>query len=34
MESNYYFKFEELQMYQKTLDFADVINGQIKLFPT
>lgn len=33
MESNYHFKFEELQMYQKALDFADVVNGQIKSYP-
>ena len=33
MESKYHFKFEELQMYQKALDFADVVNGQIKSYP-
>lgn len=33
MESKYYFKFEELQMYQKALDFADVVNEQINSFP-
>ena len=33
MKSSYHFKFEELQMYQKALDFADVVNDQIKSYP-
>lgn len=33
MESKYYFKFEGLLMYQKALDFADVVNDQINSFP-
>ncbi|MCG2590741.1 four helix bundle protein [Rhodohalobacter sulfatireducens] len=33
MESEYYFKFEDLEMYQKALDFADVVNGQVKSYP-
>lgn len=34
MKSKYHFKFEELQMYQKALDFADEINNQIKTYPS
>lgn len=33
MDSKYYFKFEDLQMYQKALDFAEVVNDQISSFP-
>ncbi|UGU15326.1 four helix bundle protein [Sinomicrobium kalidii] len=33
MKSKYHFKFEELTMYQKALDFADDINEQINKFP-
>ncbi|NBC66587.1 MAG: four helix bundle protein [Bacteroidetes bacterium] len=33
MESEFYFKFEDLEMYQKALDFADVVNNQISSFP-
>ncbi|MBZ9651357.1 four helix bundle protein [Psychroflexus montanilacus] len=33
MNSKYHFKFEELTMYQKALDFADLVNDQIKEFP-
>lgn len=32
MKSKYHFKFEELEMYQKALDFADVVNEQINSF--
>ncbi|MGS2760825.1 four helix bundle protein [Sinomicrobium sp. M5D2P9] len=33
MKSKYHFKFEELTMYQKALNFADEINAQINNFP-
>lgn len=33
MQSNYHFKFEELKMYQKALEFGDIVNRQIKSFP-
>lgn len=33
MNSKYHFKFEELTMYQKALDFADLVNVQISQFP-
>ncbi|MBZ9785888.1 four helix bundle protein [Psychroflexus sp. CAK57W] len=33
MNSKYHFKFEELTMYQKALDFADLVNVQISRFP-
>lgn len=33
MNSKYHFKFEELTMYQKALDFADSVNDQISQFP-
>lgn len=33
MKSDYHFKFEELQMYQKALDFSDFVDEQIKTFP-
>lgn len=33
MKSNYHFKFEELKMYQKALEFGDIVNRQIKSFP-
>lgn len=33
MNKKYHFKFEELTMYQKALDFADLVNVQISRFP-
>ncbi|WP_236979332.1 four helix bundle protein [Membranihabitans maritimus] len=33
MKSKYHFKFEDLQMYQKALAFADKVNKQISSFP-
>lgn len=33
MESKYHFKFEELKMYQKAIDFAEFVDEQIKSFP-
>jgi four helix bundle protein len=33
MNSKYHFKFEELTMYQKALDFADFVNNKISEFP-
>ncbi|HET8837997.1 MAG TPA: four helix bundle protein [Flavobacteriaceae bacterium] len=33
MESKYYFKFEDLKVYQKAIDFGEQINKQIEKFP-
>lgn len=33
MKSKYHFKFEELTMYQKALEFGDMVDQQIKVFP-
>lgn len=33
MESRFHFKFEDLIMYQKALDFADFVYEQINSFP-
>ena len=33
MNSKYHFKFEELSMYQKALDFGDIVYTQINKFP-
>lgn len=33
MKSNYYFKFEDLQIYQKAIDFGESVNDQISTFP-
>ena len=33
MNSNYNFKFEDLQVYQKAMDFGEVVNSQVKAFP-
>ncbi len=33
MQSNYHFKFEELKMYQKALEFGYIVNRQTKSFP-
>ncbi|GGZ45743.1 hypothetical protein GCM10008088_03760 [Mesonia mobilis] len=33
MKSNYYFKFEDLKVYQKAIDFGEQVNHQIEKFP-
>lgn len=33
MKSNYYFKFEELKIYQKAIHFGESVNVQINSFP-
>ncbi|MEM1001412.1 MAG: four helix bundle protein [Bacteroidota bacterium] len=33
MESNYHFKFEDLKVYQKAMDFGEVVNLLVKKFP-
>ena len=33
MESRYYFKFEDLQVYQKAIDFGEFVNQQLNSFP-
>ncbi|RLD27324.1 MAG: four helix bundle protein [Bacteroidetes bacterium] len=33
MKSNYYFKFEELKIYQKAIYFGESVNVQINSFP-
>lgn len=33
MKSNYYFKFEELKIYQKAIQFGESVNVQINNFP-
>jgi four helix bundle protein len=33
MKSKYHFKFEDLQVYQKAMDYAEMINEQVKGFP-
>ncbi len=33
MNSNYHFKFEDLNVYQKAMDFAELINNLVMKFP-
>ena len=33
MKSEYYFKFEDLKVYQKAMDFGEIIHEQTQLFP-
>jgi len=33
MKSNYHFKFEDLIVYQKSMDFGEVVNELVKNFP-
>ena len=33
MKSNYHFKFEDLQVYQKAIDFGEVVDVLVKDFP-
>ncbi len=34
MKSTYYFKFEDLLMYQKAIDFGESVYEQINVFPS
>ena len=34
MNSNYHFKFEDLQIYQKAMDFGEVVDALVKTFPS
>lgn len=34
MNSNYHFKFEDLQVYQKAMDFGEVVDAIVKKFPS
>jgi four helix bundle protein len=33
MKSKFYFKFEDLLIYKKAIDFGELVNDQIKSFP-
>ncbi len=33
MKSNYYFKFEDLLIYKRAIDFGESVNNQINTFP-
>ena len=33
MKSNYHFKFEDLKVYQKAMDFGELVDGMVKKFP-
>lgn len=33
MKSNYHFKFEDLQVYQKAMDFGETVDALVKKFP-
>lgn len=33
MKSNYHFKFEDLQVYQKAMDFGEIVDILVKDFP-
>lgn len=33
MKSEFHFKFEDLQVYQKAIDFGGVVNEKVKQFP-
>ncbi len=32
-KSNYYFKFEDLKIYQKAIEYGELVDAQIKTFP-
>lgn len=32
-KSSYYFKFEDLKVYQRAIDFGELVNQQIETFP-
>lgn len=34
MRSNYHFKFEDLKVYQKAMDFGELVHHQTKTFRT
>ncbi|WP_458627682.1 four helix bundle protein [Winogradskyella sp. PC D3.3] len=34
MKSDYHFKFEDLLVYQKAMDFGEVVDHQVKSFPS
>ncbi|SEA37366.1 four helix bundle protein [Psychroflexus halocasei] len=34
MKSQYHFKFEDLKVYKKAIDFGESINSQVENFPT
>jgi len=33
MKSNYHFNFEDLKVYQKAMDFGEIVHNQLKKFP-
>ncbi len=33
MKSHYHFKFEDLNVYQKAMDYGEVVNEQVKIYP-
>ncbi|EDM43594.1 S23 ribosomal [unidentified eubacterium SCB49] len=33
MKSKYHFKFEDLNVYQKALDYGEIVNEQVKIYP-
>ncbi|MDD7887604.1 four helix bundle protein [Flavivirga sp. 57AJ16] len=33
MTSNYHFKFEDLKVYQKAMDFGELVDGLVRKFP-
>ncbi len=33
MNSEYHFKFEDLTVYQRAMEFAEIVNGMVKKFP-
>ena len=33
MNSNYHFKFEDLHVYQKAMDFGEIVDAMVKSFP-
>lgn len=33
MENKYHFRFEDLQVYQKAIDFGEFVNKQVEKFP-
>ncbi len=33
MKSEYHFRFEDLQVYQKSIDFGEIVNTLVKKFP-
>ncbi len=33
MKSNYHFKFEDLKVYQKAMDFGELVDAMVRNFP-